>query len=131
MRDLTGAPAFEHVIEKTEDIFEKILEADSKNWCIASGTGDSGENLEDLGLVAGHAYGIISAATVEDADGNEVKLLKMRNPWGKFEWNGDWGDSSDKWTPELREQLGQPEEAQDDGAFWINFEDYKNYFGRV
>jgi calpain-15 len=29
--------------------------------------------------------------------------MKLRNPWGnKGEWNGDWSDKSDKWTPELK-----------------------------
>ena len=27
--------------------------------------------------------------------------MNIRNPWGKFEWDGDWGDHSKKWTPEL------------------------------
>ena len=26
------------------------------------------------------------------------KLVKLRNPWGKGEWNGDWSDSCYKWT---------------------------------
>ena len=24
--------------------------------------------------------------------------LQLRNPWGSFEWKGDWGDGSDMWT---------------------------------
>ena len=57
-------------------------------------------------------------------------LLKLRNPWGNFEWKGDWGDESDKWTPELKEQVGF-EEAADDGAFWFGLDDFVKYFGRV
>ena len=61
--------------------------------------------IEDLGLVAEHSYGLISAVEVQDKDGNPVKLVKLRNPWGKFEWKGDWGDKSETWTDELKEQL--------------------------
>jgi len=45
------------------------------------------------GLVPGHAYSVISASEY-----NNVKLLKIRNPWGHFEWEGDWSDKSDLWT---------------------------------
>ncbi len=45
------------------------------------------------GLVPGHAYSIISAY-----EKLGVKLLKLRNPWGNFEWDGDWSDNSNKWT---------------------------------
>ena len=57
----------------------------------------------------------------------------MRNPWGKFEWNGDWGDNSDKWnllSEEAKQQLGN-HEAADDGTFWIDFRDMSQYFIRV
>ena len=53
----------------------------------------------------------------------------MRNPWGNFEWQGDWGDKSDCWTPELKLQLDLKEDA-DDGLFWMSFDDMKKYFGR-
>ena len=43
------------------------------------------------GLVKGHAYSITGAVKVK-VQGKEVKLLRIRNPWGEKEWNGDWGD---------------------------------------
>jgi calpain-15 len=55
--------------------------------------------------------------------------LKVRNPWGKHEWNGDWGDQSDLWTDELKQMLNY--EEADDGIFWMNFEDFKDCFKRV
>jgi calpain-15 len=62
-------------------------------------------------------------------NGNEVQLCKIRNPWGKVEWNGDWGDDSDKWTDQLKEELELTQD--DDGTFWMDFEDVKKYFGWV
>ena len=29
----------------------------------------------------------------------------MRNPWGHFSWMGAWSDTSDLWTPQLRDEL--------------------------
>ena len=45
------------------------------------------------GLVPGHAYSIIAAKEYKG-----IKLLNIRNPWGKFEWDGEWSDKSSKWT---------------------------------
>ena len=86
-------------------------------------------DAEAQGLVGGHAYGLIDAAVVTDRHGNEVQLLKLRNPWGSFEWNGDWSDSSNCWTDELKRQVGLVD--ADDGTFWMSFDDFKQYFSRV
>lgn len=52
----------------------------------------------------------------------------MRNPWGKGEWNGDWGDKSDKWTPKLKKQFNITD--KDDGAFFMTYEDFiENFTG--
>lgn len=131
MRDLTGAPAFEYG-STDEGIWEKILDGEQRNFCMAagiSGQGADSEKFRELGLIDGHSYGLIAAAEVTDGDGNPVKLVKLRNPWGKTEWQGDWSDNSSKWTPELKEQLNQTEE--DDGCFWMAFETMQNYFSRV
>jgi calpain-15 len=67
----------------------------------AGSTNASKELLEKLGLIGNHSYGILDVREVKLANGKSERLLKLRNPWGDFEWNGDWGDDSDLWTPEL------------------------------
>jgi len=81
-----------------------------------------------LGLISKHSYGVIAAAYVQDGAGNEIYLVQLRNPWGGTEWNGDWSDQSDKWTPQLKDQLGWSDE--DDGTFWMDYEDVKRFFSR-
>jgi len=83
---------------------------------------------EQLGLVTGHAYGLLAACEVPDANGETVKIVKIRNPWGKFEWTGEWSDSSDTWTPEARE-IANFDDAVDDGSFWMSKNDFKACFG--
>jgi len=131
MRDLTGAPA-EEFKSKEKDMFKKILDADQKNYMMTAGTGGSNieaQNLKLLGLIAGHAYGLIAAASVNDKDGNNVELVQLRNPWGGTEWNGDWSDKSDKWTPELKAQLKLTD--SNDGTFWMDFKEMRQYFTRI
>lgn len=132
-RDLTGAPSFEFK-SADEDAFQKILEADKKDYAMSSGVNSKSEEeskiLKDMGLISEHSYGLISAAEVQDKAGNNIQLVKLRNPWGSFEWKGDWGDESDCWTDELKTQLKLDVHA-DDGTFWMDFEDMKKYFSRV
>ena len=98
-------------------------------------------------LIYRHAYSVLD---VRDLQG--IKLVRLRNPWGHFSWKGSWSDKSDIWTPELREQLlrkftychthSKPNRTNsdssghmsvlahgdDDGVFWIAFEDMLRYF---
>lgn len=87
------------------------------------------EALRELGLVTEHSYGIIAAANVVDSNGNTAQICKLRNPWGSFEWKGDWGDESDLWTEELRQELNVT--VANDGCFWMDVETMKLYFDRV
>ena len=85
-----------------------------------------GEITSDVGVVSGHAYSLISIHEIKDKNGQQVKLLKLRNPWGSGEWTGAWSDKSKDWTPELRKAVGS--EDKDDGAFFIELNDYlSNY----
>jgi len=58
-----------------------------------------------------------------EVDGN--KLMCIRNPWGHTEWNGDWSDNSEKWNTRIKNLVGfvGPNE---DGIFWMDFNDYLN-----
>ena len=60
-----------------------------------------GEERTSEGVISGHAYSIISVHEF-NLDDENVKLLKLRNPWGTGEWSGDWSDKSSLWTPQLR-----------------------------
>lgn len=54
------------------------------------------------GLVTGHAYTLLDVKELS----NGVKLAKVRNPWSRGEWNGDWSDNSGKWTDALKKEAG-------------------------
>jgi S-formylglutathione hydrolase FrmB len=51
------------------------------------------DTVSPLGIAQMHAYSVLDACEVE---GN--KLLQLRNPWGRTEWKGAWGDNSEEWT---------------------------------
>ena len=53
-------------------------------------------------------------------------LIRLRNPWGKREWNGDWSDDSPLWTRRLKRKLEWVK--AEDGAFWMSFYDFVVHF---
>ncbi len=66
----------------------------------AMGSDDQRENYKKAGLAGDHAYTLIGAY---DLEGN--RIVKVRNPWGQFEWKGDWGDNDYKWTPSMKKAV--------------------------
>ena len=55
-------------------------------------------------------------------------LLKISNPWGNTEWLGDWSDHSNIWSDEIKKKINFEKK---DGAFYMNFKDFKHYFSKV
>ena len=42
----------------------------------------------------GHAYSLVSARRLISG----AEIVKLRNPWGSFEWQGAWSDNSPEMT---------------------------------
>jgi calpain-15 len=107
MMDLTGCPTECIEFEDSEsayqiengDFFNKMRLYDEAGYLIsgttpgedhmteARGEGEDKGKEEGEGLIYGHAYSIIKVISCQGH-----QLLKIRNPWGNFEWQGDWCD---------------------------------------
>ena len=99
----------------------------------ANSGGLNGEQLNDNGLVGTHAYSILDARELGLIPGlslgggvlGQTRLVKLRNPWGCFEWKGAWSDGAKEWDENplvkarLRPNLGA---GSDDGTFWMPFD---------
>lgn len=53
---------------------------------------------EKLGVFAAHAYTILKVYTNLPYKDSAITLIKIRNPWGKKGWKGDWSFKSSVWT---------------------------------
>ncbi|XP_062824839.1 calpain-14 [Anolis carolinensis] len=79
------------------------------------------------GLATCHAYTMTAIQKVTCKHGTE-NLVRLRNPWGKTEWKGDWSDKSEKW------ELLNPKEKIllrrdfEDGEFWMSLQDFQIHF---
>lgn len=117
--------------ERIDDaaMFSYLADCDGKNYLI--GAAIPGQTLEKGrkdGLVEMHAYSLIS---VKDVEG--FKLLRLRNPWGRQEWNGAWSDGSKEWDlhDNVKSALGLDDPACPDGVFFISWDDFKSRFSRI
>ncbi|KAF9129624.1 hypothetical protein BGW39_003989 [Mortierella sp. 14UC] len=124
IEDLTGGTAS---MMFTSDILDKdrFWEEEMKevNKCTLMGCfiQFEEENPEKHGIQSGHAYSVLNVAEFEGE-----RLVHVRNPWGKIEWNGDWSDQSEKWTPEAISALKF--EEKNDGRFWMPYKDFLRIF---
>jgi len=87
-------------------------------------------NTGYMGLHPAHAYTMTGITVLEEA--NNVKLIRMRNPWGNGEWEGDWSDKSPLWdsiSAEQKQKLGY--RALDDGEFWIEYSNVLHLFAQI
>ena len=119
IEDLTGGVA---VTLNPEDImckdrFWKTLLEVNKDYLFGGGS----KNSESHGMIGGHAYTVLQVW--EEGD---LRLLKIKNPWGEQEWDGAWSDGSEKWTPKMMEKLNH--RFGDDGVFWMSYEDFLKHF---
>lgn len=73
-------------------------------------------------LKPGHTYSILKVKNVYSH-----KLIQIRDVWGGFSWDGAWSKKSLFWTQDIQKVL-QPKLTEDDGTFWMNWEDFCSHF---
>ncbi|EIM91186.1 cysteine proteinase [Stereum hirsutum FP-91666 SS1] len=72
------------------------------------------------GLVVNHTYSVIKAIEF-----NGKRFLKVRNPWGMYEWTGRWSDGSKEWEGQWLEALSALDyKFGDDGEFIMEYSDF-------
>lgn len=141
MEDFTGGLGedFDFKKMKTEaereelwKVIKKGLDRGDLMGCSITAAPNQIEAKGEMGLVKGHAYSVTGATTVSYR-GRDVRLVRVRNPWGNDrEWEGDWGDKSSQWRG-----LSESDKSQmnlnfaDDGEFWMSFDDFTRYFHKL
>ncbi|XP_042882678.1 calpain-11-like isoform X2 [Penaeus japonicus] len=80
------------------------------------------------GLVTQHAYSVTGLARVRSKLG-ETPLVRLRNPWGRGEWNGPWSERSWEWDSlSDRDKDLLSVRVRNEGEFWMAFEDFARHF---
>ncbi|XP_054649434.1 calpain-5a isoform X2 [Dunckerocampus dactyliophorus] len=126
--------------ENSKELFERVLKVHNRGGLISCSIKVTNtNNMEDKlpsGLVMGHAYAVTDVRKVKLGRGlmatlksEKVNMIRIRNPWGQSEWTGAWSDSSDEWKQVSKsEREAMCVVVQNDGEFWMNFDDFITNF---
>ncbi|KAM8834270.1 calpain-8-like [Synchiropus picturatus] len=131
MMDFTGGVHVSIPLsEPPVDMWELMCRAGNSVTLMGCGSRPAdtpGNTVLPNGLVSSHAYTVTGVKQLISG-GRAVRLVRLWNPWGEVEWNGDWSDRSPKWktvSPEVREHCLNMSE---DGEFWMTLEDFCKCF---
>ncbi|XP_043998086.1 calpain-A-like [Gambusia affinis] len=116
--------------ERPADLWELMCRADQTKSLMGCGTpqGETSENtVLPNGLVQGHAYAVTGVKEVLSS-GKAERLVRLWNPWGKREWNGDWSDESPLWETVSPQERKTCLLKRDDGEFWMSLQDFCGFY---
>ncbi|XP_012881653.1 PREDICTED: calpain-12 [Dipodomys ordii] len=117
--------------QNTPGLFTALRHALAKESLVgATALSDRGEIRTEEGLVKGHAYSVTGTHKVS-LGFTKVRLLRLRNPWGRVEWTGAWSDSCPRWDAIPTEWRDALMVKKEDGEFWMELQDFLSHFNTV
>lgn len=101
LHDLTGAPIKQIYTRKganKEEEWNYLYNASKLDYpMVCSSNPGSDSDQSASGVVQGHAYTFLNA-DILNVQGQQVRLVQLRNPWGKGEFKGAWSDYDQNWN---------------------------------
>ncbi|XP_074819520.1 calpain-10 isoform X4 [Natator depressus] len=140
--DLTGGLAERWILkdpgrsmerERTGKVLEKMVFRrlmNLKEQCVIScSVLSSRQGASELGEF--HAFIVSDVLHLSRVSGNEIILLRIRNPWGRRCWKGRWREGGQGWSQfdpiVASELLSQIQE----GEFWVEEEEFFKEFDEI
>ena len=104
IRSITGAPVFIYMTQDITDqsqAFDLLTAANDIDYPMQAGTwGSDDSQRTTCGIASAHAYSILETFLL-NYNGEQIKMLLMRNPWGETYYSGPWSSDDSRWTDEL------------------------------
>ena len=99
---------------------------------VCSSNPGSDSDSSQSGVVQGHAYTLLKV-DILNFQGQQHRLVQLRNPWGKGEFKGQWSDHDNNWNyvdPQERQRIGFHSD-KNDGIFFIPFDNFWDEFRAI
>jgi len=117
-------------------VWNLLVKYDKSDALVSASRSNKGEEKRSDGIVAGHAYSLLIAHEVSVGwpMKKKVRLLQLRNPWGTFEWKGDWSKNSELWAknPKVLKEIKKHDNAEgEEGVFWMCWDDFSKTFNKL
>ncbi|CAI2386825.1 unnamed protein product [Moneuplotes crassus] len=127
LRTITGAPTFtlDHETCKPDSVWKNLKDGTRNNYPMLCSLDSEKYNYDEHNCISNFSYNVIGTYKVNTSNGN-VKLIKIRNPWKNFDWEGDWASNSDLWTEHIKEEVEY--ESSENGIIFMSLEDYIDSF---
>ena len=113
-------------VDRSELLWNKLKKEKENNYVMCAGSKHF-SLWDNNGLISNHAYTLMNLYELREEN---LKLVKLRNPWGEKEFIGDWSDKSPKWTDQIKKKV-EFDEAKDDGIFYMSYDDFIKYYDIV
>ncbi|XP_073913283.1 calpain-12 isoform X1 [Castor canadensis] len=121
--------------QNTPGLFSALRHALVKESLVgATALSNQGEYRTEEGLVKGHAYSVTGThkcCPQVSLGFTKLRLLRLRNPWGRVEWTGPWSDSCPRWDALPSEWRDALLVKKEDGEFWMELQDFLSHFNTV
>jgi len=115
---MTGMPTAQFTLKdiEEEELWSNMLDYDKKNYIFCAGNNSASEDETK--------NRIFSVVRLYDTD--NYKIIKLRDHFGDFEWNGEFSDGSPLWTRELRDEIGHYN--GENNCFFMSIAEFMKHF---
>lgn len=133
LHDLTGAPiktiSFKQNFNKEAE-WKYLLMASQKEYSMVCSSRDGSDTqTSPTGIVLGHAYTFLNATVLNGSE----RVVQVRNPWGKTEYRGRWGDTDPNWnciSAAEKARVGYKNNPND-GIFFMTYDAFIQEFANI
>jgi len=115
--------------EDKEELWKKVIEASLNDYIMTTAL-PAVEGAKEVGLVEGHEY-TLQEGKEKIIDGEKIRLVKIRNPWGSINYKGAWSQHDSRWTEEAKLEFDYKNTYDGEGECFIQWDDFLYYFSDI